>query len=715
MTKIRFQQQSEHSECGLACVAMILDYLKGNVKLTKLRGCYGVPTGGYNFFQMKQILSEYNIESKAIKANTQDLVLLPTPFVVFWNNNHFVIVENIKGDYFKIIDPAFGKQKYGYDDFNKSYSGFALYITTSNIRKKSHTFKKINNDLFYCLKNVKRELLGVALFSFLMQIFSILLPALMKKIIDEKVDIYINDGIWCILLFFLILVVLYFLTNMGRTRLIAQLQTVFDKNLLSLTIKYLLGLPYSYFTNRSRGEIIYRINSNSYIRQILVDNVIGSVIDVLFFFVYLIALFYFNYYLAIVTIVLAFIIILFSVINARINQIMTQKELIASTKTQGVTSELVNNIFTVKATNTQHKFFSKWNENFNEQIDIEVKKSKYSSIFLNIPQTIQAFYSLIIIFIGYILIINNKTTIGGVIAFNSIGVTFLTPLMSIINAYSQILVVRVYIERLLDILETPSEESMFGKKRLDIMQGKIELDHVFFKYSKFSTATLSDVSLTIRPREKVAIVGPSGSGKSTLLHVISGLYKITEGTIKYDNSDINDLDIQELRKHLGIVLQNHNVFNGTVKENITMERRYSDNDILKAISLTGLNDVIDDLPIGLNTHISENGNNLSGGQSQKLSLARTIIANPTVLLLDEPTSSLDNISELKIMSNLFNMEATVVVVAHRLSTIENFDKIIVLNHGTIVGMGTHEQLISTNELYRNLYRKEEFGKWKIKK
>ena len=698
MTKIRFQQQSEHSECGLACVAMLIDYFKGNTKLVKLRDYYGVPTGGYNFFQMKQILEEYNLESKAIKSSIQDLVLLPTPFVVFWNNNHFVIVESIKGDSFKIIDPALGKQKIGYDDFSKSYSGFALYVTTPKIRRKSHIRKKINNDL-----------LGVVLFSLVMQIFSILLPSLMQRIIDEKVNIYIN-GIWSILFFFLVLILLYFLTNMGRTRLITKLQTVFDKNLLSLTIRYLLGLPYSYFTNRSRGEIIYRINSNSYIRQILVDNVIGSVVDLLFFFVYLIALFYFNYYLAIVTIVLAFIIILFSVINARINQIMAQKELIASTKTQGVTSELVNNIFTVKATNTQQKFLNKWNDNFNEQIDIEIKKSKYSSIFLNIPQTIQAFYSLIIIFIGYILIINNKTTIGGVIAFNSIGVTFLTPLMSIINAYSQLLVVRVYLERLLDILETPSEKSMFGKNKIDKIRGKIELNHVSFKYSRFSDETLADISLTIHPKEKVAIVGPSGSGKSTLLHVISGLYKTTSGTIKYDNLDINDLDIQELRKHLGIVLQNHNVFNGTIKENITMERGYSDNDVLRTLSLTGLNDLIAELPIGLNTHISEDGNNLSGGQSQKLSLARTIIANPAVLLLDEPTSSLDNISETKIMRNLFNMESTVVVVAHRLSTIGNFDKIIVLNHGVIVGQGTHEQLMASNELYQNLYRKEENGK-----
>lgn len=709
MTKIRFQQQSEHSECGLACVAMLIDYFKGNTKLVKLRDYYGVPTGGYNFFQMKQILEEYNLESKAIKSSIQDLVLLPTPFVVFWNNNHFVIVESIKGDSFKIIDPALGKQKIGYDDFSKSYSGFALYVTTPKIRRKSHIRKKINNDLISCLKNVKGELLGVVLFSLVMQIFSILLPSLMQRIIDEKVNIYIN-GIWSILFFFLVLILLYFLTNMGRTRLITKLQTVFDKNLLSLTIRYLLGLPYSYFTNRSRGEIIYRINSNSYIRQILVDNVIGSVVDLLFFFVYLIALFYFNYYLAIVTIVLAFIIILFSVINARINQIMAQKELIASTKTQGVTSELVNNIFTVKATNTQQKFFNKWNDNFNEQIDIEIKKSKYSSIFLNIPQTIQAFYSLIIIFIGYILIINNKTTIGGVIAFNSIGVTFLTPLMSIINAYSQLLVVRVYLERLLDILETPSEKSMFGKNKIDKIRGKIELNHVSFKYSRFSDETLADISLTIHPKEKVAIVGPSGSGKSTLLHVISGLYKTTSGTIKYDNLDINDLDIQELRKHLGIVLQNHNVFNGTIKENITMERGYSDNDVLRTLSLTGLNDLIAELPIGLNTHISEDGNNLSGGQSQKLSLARTIIANPAVLLLDEPTSSLDNISETKIMRNLFNMESTVVVVAHRLSTIGNFDKIIVLNHGVIVGQGTHEQLMASNELYQNLYRKEENGK-----
>ena len=704
MSKIRFQQQNEHSECGLACVAMIIDFFKKRVKLAELRELYGVPTGGYNFFQMKQILEEFGVHSKAVKTKFSDLVLLPPPFIVFWNKKHFVVVEKITSKVVKVVDPALGKQKMTPSDFKKNYSEYALYVVDD--KQDSIFFQPIqfNSEILHALKNNKKSLVTIIFISLMMQTFNILLPTLIQRIIDGNLDITSNI-IQNFFVFFILLLILYFLTNMAKIRIITNLQTSFDKDLLSLTIRYLLDLPYSYFTNRSKGELIYRINSNTYIRQILIDNVIGSATDLLFFIIYLVALFYVNSLLASITLAIAVIILIFSIISAKMNQIMTQKELVTSTKSQEITSELVNNIFTIKATNSQKRIYHNWITNFEEQINLEKKKSKYSSILLNIPQTIQAFYSLIIIFIGYLLVTSNKMTIGEIVAFNAVGVAFLTPMMSMIGVYSQLLIVKVYIEKLLDILDSPSESTLFGDKNVKRITGQVELENIFYRYSKFSDFTLSNISLKIAPKEKIAIVGPSGSGKSTLLQVIAGFYKCTYGYLKYDDTDISNIDIKTLRKHLGIVLQNHNVFNGTIRENILMGRHFSDEEIWDVLKKIKLDDFVAKLPIGLDTYISESGNNISGGQSQKLSLARTIISKPSILLLDEPTSALDNISELTIMENLFNTDATIVVVAHRLSTIENFDKIFVMDSGKIIGEGTHQQLIESNSLYQTLYRK----------
>lgn len=215
-----------------------------------------------------------------------------------------------------------------------------------------------------------------------------------------------------------------------------------------------------------------------------------------------------------------------------------------------------------------------------------------------------------------------------------------------------------------------------------------------------------NITLRIKPNEKVTIVGASGSGKSTLLKLAACLYETTSGNIYYDNHNVKDLNIHKLREKIGIVLQENALFNGTFRENITIGRDFSKEDILKNIQATNLMDLLTSFPLGLETNISESGQNLSGGQRQKISIARTIISNPKVIFLDEPTSTLDNDSEKIVMKHLFNMEATLVVVAHRLSTIQNFDKIVVMDQGKIVEIGTHEELLQKDSHYENLYKKE---------
>ena len=349
--------------------------------------------------------------------------------------------------------------------------------------------------------------------------------------------------------------------------------------------------------------------------------------------------------------------------------------------------------------------YVKWESNFEEQIKMEKKKAKYTSVLTNITQTIQTFYSLLIYAIGYTLYLQQQITIGGVVAFSVIGAAFLTPIISIMNSYSQFLLVKIYMDRLLDILETPTERSSLGEGFLSDFSGAVSLEKACYRYSRFSKEAVSDITLKIKPNEKVAIVGASGSGKSTLLKLAASLYQPTKGEVFYDSYNVKELDIQKLRESIGIVLQENVLFNGTFRENITMGRTFSAKEIMKCIKATNLAELVESFPLGLETNISESGQNLSGGQRQKISIARTIISSPKVIFLDEPTSALDNDSERIVMDYLFSMPVTLVVVAHRLSTIQQFDRIIVMSEGKIVEVGTHKELLRNNSHYAKLYQR----------
>lgn len=695
--RIRLQQQSEHSECGLACATMLIDFFVRKTELNKMREYYGVPTGGYNLAQIQTILKNEEIETKAVKVNSNSLSQLSVPFIAYWKNKHFIIVEKMTKNEVHIVDPANGRKKVSYTDFEKYFSNIAMYMLTN--KKRKYEFPKINSTLKVIIKNNKTIIFLTFAIFLIMQCINLYIPFIIQSIFDRNSSQNTKNIMFSVTL----IIIGYFFTNLIRTWIITSLQTITEKDLLSSTINQLLDLPYSYFVNRNRGELIYRINSTSFIRQILINHIITLVVDMLFLSFYLLIMWNFSRVLTIVTIGITVVITIFSIINTKQNKRISQNEVSVVTNSQDLINEMVNNIFTIKSTNSQKNMYIKWRENYDKQIVYEKEKARANSVSANVPQTIQTFYSVIIYAIGYILVFNNLTTIGSIVGFSAIGISFLSPITSILQSYTQFQTVKIYLDRLLDILQTSNEKSISGTKKLESYLGDININNVMYKYSFFSEPALENISLNITPKQKVAIVGESGSGKSTLLKLLAGLYQTTSGEIYYDKVDIKELDIHTFRNHIGVVLQENVLFNGTFRENITMGRSYSDDRILQVVKSVGLESLIYKFPLGLETNISELGQNLSGGQRQKISIARTIIFNPEVIFLDEPTSSLDNISERKIIKNLFDMDATLVVVAHRLSSIQNFDQIVVMNDGEISAVGTHQELLSASRSYRKLY------------
>lgn len=704
MRRIKFTASYEHSECGLACVAMIIEYFANKVSLSELRETYGVPTGGFSINQLLDVMGKSGIPGRAIRvSNIGELCNIKEPFIAYWNENHYVVVEKVKKKKVVIVDPAKGSLKISREEFEESFSNIII-CSIVEVSKEKKKFK-INKSLLEIIKKNRISLIFTVIVTFIIQLLTLYIPIYIKDIIDNYNNIRNYGNLMLVLS---LIIFFYFSFSIIKTRIVTYFQNNFDRMLTTKTVSHIVNLPLKFFVNRGKGEIIFTINCNQYIRAILSTQMISLFIDIVFLLLYLLLMLFYSVKLTLITVFLSIVLVLISIINTKILIKKNQIQVTNMADVQNINSELVNNISTIKAIGAEKEIFDKWSNSFEKQLQLEKEKAQIDSVLGSIPSTIQLTYSLLIFVTGVLLSSDGGLTLGTIVAFNTLGASFLSPMLSIANSYFQLSAAKLYINQLLDVINSKVENGDGVKNNIEIENGDINLKNVSFKYDYFSDLVLNDINININSGEKVALVGTSGSGKSTLLMLISGLYEPTKGIVYVGKKRITDENInkREYRKQLGIVLQESMLFNGTIKENILMGRSADDEEILQAVVKSDLLDFVNKFPSRLETIISEDGGNISGGQRQRLCIARAVLKKPKIILMDEPTSSLDNISENRIMDNLFNIDSTVLVVAHRLANISRFNKIFVLDKGRIIAEGSHEELLQNCEHYRELYQKD---------
>lgn len=702
MKKIDVIEQMEHSECGMVCVAMVLNYFGNNITMSELREKYGIPNGGLNLLQMSMVLEDFGIKSKGLRINdVRALENSYTPFIAFWKGNHFVIIEKIKKT-ITIIDPSSGRRKISYNEFIESFSGVALMVVNKQ-EKKVHS--KSNKYSFFIneIGRNKVHILLIIVLSMALQGIAIGIPKMIARLTDYILIEKAIDTNPFILQFF-VMTILYYLMSIFRTIIVVKVQTLMDISMLSKTINHLLKVPIQFYTSRSKGELLFRINSNSYIRQILSEKVVSVSIDLIFTIIYIMALLRINIKLTGIVFLVGFFIFILSMLYTRALRSIQQNQIIHSTKTQNIVTELVNNIDTLKAFGVESDVLKKWKNSFLSQMKFEEKKAKYAGFFGSLPITIQMVFPALMFLIGGVYIGRGELTIGNLIAFNTLGGLFLSPILSLAGSYSDIEIVKIYFNKLLDILSTSEQKN--GSMEIDEIEGDIRIENLYFQYNKLSSYVLYNINIDIKRGEKVAIVGESGSGKSTLLKLMCRLYSPTQGTIEFDNISIENFRNEDFYRNIGVVLQQSQLFNESIRENILFYRTISEERLLEVINVLNIDKIVEGLPIGVETILSEDGINFSGGQRQRITLARAIIHNPSLLFLDEPTSSLDNKAEKEFMDLLLKLNSTSIVVAHRFYNIEAFDKIIVMNQGRIVAIGHHNELIENCLYYQELYLRD---------
>ena len=698
-----FIEQMEHSECGLACFGMILGSFGHYTTLPELRDIFGSSKKGISIHNLMEMGVEFNLETNVYEADVAGLNYIKLPAILYWEEKHYVVLDEIspKGNDFTIIDPAYGRRKIRSDEFLEKYSGFVLeYSLTEDFVKKKKKYR-FNFFLTHVLKH-KKILLFLLFTSLVLQGIGLIMPKLTQWVIDQIILTSDNKYINLLGMSVLILYLFYQSFSVLRGYLIARLQTLIDSSLMTTFIKKLFRLPFSFFEARTSGDLVHRANSNYYIRQILSSNVIAVVIDSLLIIGYATMMLYMSLKLTLLVFIISSFIVVNILFSTRFIRQISDKNLTDQSKTQSYLTESIYGISDVKVLGVEEKIYEKWHGLFKKYLKTSQKQSFLSTSLESIGSSFQFITPIVILWVGSSMVINGTLTLGELLAFTAFANSFMVPIVSIGSTYSHFVMLGSFTQRLQDVMDTESERS--GGKVINKFKGNISLRNVSFKYDHFGGPILSDINMEVQSGEKIAIVGSSGSGKSSLAKIILGLNHPTSGMLTYDGVDVNQLDLQLLRKSIGSVLQETRLFHGSILENI---QAFNDNisldRVIKAAKIAEIHEDILMQPMGYNTIISEGGSNFSGGQRQRLLIARALINNPQLLVLDEATSALDNITESRIKENLSQLNCTQVIIAHRLSTIINSDRILVMSNGEIIESGTHTELLNKKGFYYDLY------------
>ncbi|WP_017798564.1 peptidase domain-containing ABC transporter [Oceanobacillus kimchii] len=698
-----FIEQMQQTECGLCCLAMVSGYYNGNYTLNELREFNEAGRDGLNLLNLRNLGRDLGFDTKVLKTNTcnqSELNHIQLPAIVFFDNNHFVVLEKVKKGMYHIIDPGFGRKKLEYSEFKSKYKNIIMELKpNSSFKERKKT--AVWMDYLKQLKEKPYLVMWILLAALVLQLSMLIVPILIQYLIDN----ILIQGDQNLLFWFMTGIISLLVIQGGfqylRGHLVIKLNTFLDKSLMSKFFSHILKLPFKYFQTRSFGDILYRASSLRIIRDMMSSQLvlgtlnIGSIIFILIYMTIKSPI------LAVAVFGLAMISVIFTIMHSLKLKEKNAEEISMNAQLQGYQTEILYGISSVKVSGIEKEVYSNWDEFLNKQIRAYRLKEIFLNYITSVTSMMQTVFPLIILWLGSYQVFSGALTIGELVAFHSLCGTFFSSSNSLIQTYNSINVTTGYLIRVNDVLKSKKEQE--GDRQIQL-NGGVELQNVSFKYEQHGEDILRNINLKINPGDKIAIIGKSGAGKSTLASIILGLYQPSEGDVYFDNIHLNQLKLNELRKQIGVVPQNVSLFNQTIKENITFgNQNVTDEGLINSIKMANIEEDISNMPMGVNTMVSEMGMNLSGGQRQRVALARALVNKPSIMLLDEATSSLDHHNEKKIDDYLKGLNCTRVIITHNFSSIVDANNIIEVKDGKIINQGNHEEMLLLSDFYNSFH------------
>ncbi|SCT08933.1 peptidase domain-containing ABC transporter [Staphylococcus caeli] len=703
--KVPSSLQIAQTECGLCCVKSILNYYDFGISLPELRKIKEPGRDGLGSKQIKDLLEYYNFEVKNFKIkDNKAFDILRFPLIAFWKGYHYVVLESYNDKNVVIMDPAVGRIKISTSEFNDNFDRYViLCIPNDNFQKRNiSTVSKFKKPYIWP-SNMISIYVKLALLSLIAITITLSIPIATQKLIDfslqnQKSLIFI---IIIIIISMLIAILLSFLRNLYSIQMILK----FNWFLMNGAFKRLLYLPAKYFSVRSPGEVTYRINALTRIQDIIGPTLVRSILDLFSSFTLLGYVFFVNPLIG----VLIFIFLLWNFIFLAIMQkhinFSKDRELHEGSSAQSIQLDALVSINSVKLGGYMDRYIDDWANKYKSLLKAMKKRMKLQDGLVgSVLNGFQTFAPLLILSINIYLSQIGYMTLGQAIAVQSVVSMLFTYTNSIFTTISEALMATKYIELSEDIFEYPEENHT--NSILQMKSGDLEIKNLNFSYTPESPLAIKSINLSVKEGETIALVGMSGSGKTTLGKLISTLFEPSSGVVLYGGVEKEKYNIDNLRSHISYIPQEAHLHNRTILENLKLGCNYNEHEIIKRCQSMPFLDFINSLPMGYNTVVSEMGANLSGGQRQRIHIAKVLLQSPKLLIMDEATSSLDNVSQSYVYDELSNLQCTKIVIAHRFATVFNADKIVVMNQGEIDEVGSHNELLNKDGLYKKLFNAE---------
>lgn len=708
--------QLEVTECGAACLAMVLAYYGKWVPLEQVRLDCGVSRDGSNAKNILLAARRYGMNADGYRHTADSLKEKGKfPCIIHWEFNHFVVLEGFKKNEAVLMDPARGRVRIPMEAFEKSFTGVCIMLEPSEEFVADGTPKDIKVFIRKRLLGAKKAFIFTAVMAFFFMLFDIINPLLASSFLDKILP---GDKALVCKSFFILVIMA------GIVQIIVQAVQVTGKlreeSRLAVSANseymwHILRLPIEFFNQRTAGDIAARKGTNEKIAQTLIQTLSPLIFQFVMMAIYLVLMFSYNIKLSMIGLAGTALNIIvsryISVKRADISRVMMRDE----AKLMATAASGIDMIETVKANGAENGFFEKWS-GYQASVNTErIRILRMDRYYGMIPRLVNTIVNMIILAVGIYYITCGQFTVGVLFAFQSILMSFMEPAMKLAEAGESMRQMRVNMERVEDVLAYPTDVE-YGEAghndakqniSYDKLQGKIELKNVTFGYSRLAPPLIENFNMTVERGQRVAFVGNSGCGKSTLSKLISGLYKPWSGEILFDGKPVSEIDRNIFTGSLAVVDQEITLFEDTISDNIKMwDESIEDYEMIIAAKESRIHEDIVMRDGGYHHRMLEGGKDFSGGQRQRMEIARVLAQDPTVIIMDEATSALDAKTEYEVVEAIRKRGMTCIVIAHRLSTIRDCDEIIVMDNGKIAECGKHEELMELHGIYEKLIMSE---------
>jgi ATP-binding cassette subfamily B protein RaxB len=689
--------QAEMAECALASMAMIASYHGHQLDMPAIRKRFSANLKGMNLQQVIEVGDSLGLASRALQCPLDEVHKLATPCILHWDLNHFVVLTKVSGKgkaaKFSINDPAAGKLSLSAEEFSKHFTGICLELTPTNkFEVKQEQTRMKFTQLWSSMSGLKSGLIKLIALSLVLQLFSLMAPYYMQWVVDEVLVSFDESLLTVLAIGFALIAIISVVTNAVRSWLILRLSSLLSMQMGVNLLRHLLRLPMSYFETRHIGDIVSRFGSLAQVRERITTGFVETLVDGVMAITVLIMMLIYSVKL---TAVVLAAIILYTLVRLALYRSLHQatEEMIQnSAKEQSNFLENIRGMQTIKLFGNESQRQGLWQNRYAEVINSEIRLGRLNISFESFNKLLFGLENVLVIYFAAMMVMANSLSVGMVLAFIAYKGQLTSRFGNLIEQIIQFKMMRLHLDRIADIALTEQEANREGEVSFTHTEhgkptGDLTLENICFSYSDEQAPILTNINLSLKSGDSIAITGPSGAGKTTLMKIMLGLLQPTSGKILLDGKDITQVGLKNYRKHIAAVMQDDTLLTGSIADNISFfDPQPNYLKVEQCAHVAAIHNDITKMTMAYNSLVGDMGSNLSGGQIQRLLLARALYQSPCVLFMDEATSHLDKDNEAKISEQIQHLPITRIMIAHRQETINMAEQVYQLNNGTLINL-----------------------------